>query len=123
MRLAERVLYHQIHPLKLAADILAVPASLFLFWQHELLLALAVHFAPPVAVSAILLRFGEFTRQRDSDFGRYVKRMMTRTIEAARFCGDIVMVIGGWYHSLAVIFVGLGIVLAAWMSGFVSASR
>lgn len=41
MTLEEKILYHQIHPLKLAADIAGEPVSLYWFWQHKLLLGMA----------------------------------------------------------------------------------
>lgn len=117
MTFAERVLYHQIHPAKLATDIGAELVSLPLFWLHWLWLGLAVHFAPPVIASALLLRFAGLTAQKNSRFGRYVLRMMTRTVEAVRFLGDLVMVIAAWYHAPFGIAAGAAIVLLAWLSG------
>ena len=55
MTLKEKILYHQIHPLKLAADIGCEPVSLYFFWQHDLVLGLATHFVPPIAASLILI--------------------------------------------------------------------
>jgi len=40
MNFADKVLYHQIHPLKLATDILASLESLYFFWQHKLFIGL-----------------------------------------------------------------------------------
>jgi hypothetical protein len=117
MTFAEKVLYHQIHPLKLTTDIGAELVSLPLFWLHWLWLGLVAHFAPPVIVSALLLRFADLAPQKNSLFGRYVRRMMTRPVEAARFLGDLVMVIGAWYHSPFTIAAGAGIVLLAWLKG------
>jgi cobalamin synthase len=117
MRLREKALYHQIHPAKLGTDILAAFASLYFLWQHQLLLGLAIHFAPPVLASALLVRFSHLDAQKNSALGRYVARHMTRTIELVRLAGDIVMVFGAWYHAPAVIATGLLIVLAAWASG------
>jgi hypothetical protein len=117
MTFSEKVLYHQIHPLKLGTDILSGPISLYFLWQHELILGLLLHFAPPVIASALVITFADLRRQQDSAFGRYIKRMMTRAIEAIRFGGDIIMVFGAWYRSPALIAAGLLIVLAAWLSG------
>ena len=117
MTFAEKVLYHQIHPLKLGTDIAAEIVSLPLFWLHWLWLGLAAHFAPPVIASALLISFADLEVQKNSSFGRYVKRMMTRPVEAARFLGDLVMVAGAWYHSVPVIALGLALVVAAWLSG------
>ena len=117
MWLREKILYHQIHPAKLGTDILAAVVSLYFLWQHQLLLGLVIHFAPPVLASALLVRFGHFHAQKNSAFGRDVARHMTHTIEVVRLAGDIVMVFGAWYHAPAVIATGLLIVFAAWESG------
>jgi len=117
MTLRERILYHQIHPLKLGTDILAAVVSLSLLWQHQLILGLATHFAPPILTSALLVSFGSFETQKQSAFGRYLARHMTGAIEAIRFAGDVVMIFGAWYHALALIAAGLLVVLGAWTSG------
>ena len=60
MTLKEKALYHQIHPLKLTADIGCEPISLYFFWRHDLALGLATHFVPPIAASLILICFARF---------------------------------------------------------------
>ena len=117
MTFAEKALYHQIHPAKLATDIGAALVSLPLLWLHWLWLGLAVHFAPPVIASALLLRFADLEPQKNSAFGRYVRRMMTRPVEATRILGDLVMVIAAWYRAPFGIAAGAAIVLLAWLSG------
>ena len=117
MTFSEKVLYHQIHPAKLATDIGAALVSLYFFWQHRLVLGLVTHFAPPVAASALLVAFGTFEVQKNSRLGRYIAWHMTRAVEAIRLAGDIVMVVGAWVHSPAVIAAGLLMVIAAWTSG------
>jgi hypothetical protein len=61
---AEKVLYHQVHPLKLATDILTAVLSLFLRAQHRLGLALAIMWVPSIIVSALFIRFGDLNRIR-----------------------------------------------------------
>jgi hypothetical protein len=117
MTLRERVLYHQIHPLKLLADGSAEIVSCRLLWQHRLRAGLLVHFVPPVVASAALLRWGDLEPQRRSAFGRYVARHMTRQMEAVRFAGDLVMAAGAWYRRPALLAAGLAIVLAGWLRG------
>ena len=115
--LSEKVLYHQIHPAKLATDISAEIVSLYFLWQHELVLGLILHFVPPVVTSAVLVPFGNFEVQKHSRLGRYISWHMTRAIEAIRFAGDIVAVFGAWFRLPALIAGGLLIVLLAWTSG------
>ena len=123
MTLSEKILYHQIHPAKLATDIGAEFASLYFLWQHQVLLGLTTHFLPPMLASALLVPFGTFETQKDSRFGRYIAWHMTRGVEATRFAGDIVMVFGAWFRSPALIAVGFAIVVAAWAAGPLRRSR
>jgi hypothetical protein len=117
MTLSEKALYHQIHPLKLGTDIGAALASLYFFWRHQLAAGLVVHFAPPVIATILLLAFADLEPQKNSRFGRYVARMMTRPVEAVRLFGDILAIIGAWYQSVPIIVAGFAIILAAWLSG------
>jgi hypothetical protein len=119
MNFADKVLYHQIHPLKLGTDILASLVSLYFFWQHRLLIGLLLHLAPPIIASLVVIHTVDLEPQRQSAFGQYVKRMMTRKIEAIRLSGDIVMILGAWFRSLPLIGAGLAIVIAGWLSGIV----
>jgi hypothetical protein len=123
MTLKERVLYHQIHPLKLATDIGASIVSLYLFWQHMLAAALLVHFIPPIVVSAALLRYGSFDQQAQSPFGRYIARHMTHMIEAVRLFGDLVTILGAWEHDALLIVLGYAIVIGAWCNGLLPSAK
>ena len=123
MLLREKFLFHQIHPAKLAVDILAEPVSLYFFWQHALAAGLITHFAPPIIASAVIIGFVNLERQKSSKFGNYVERFMSRAVEITRLAGDIVMVFGAWYHAPAVIVGGLLIVILAWLSGLVRRYR
>jgi hypothetical protein len=117
MTLKERALYHQIHPLKLTADIGCEPVSLYLFWHHDLALGLATHFAPPLAASLILIRCADFEAIKRSRAGAYLRRNITKIGEGFRFAGDMVMVLGAWFHWPPLIIAGLVVILIAWSSG------
>jgi hypothetical protein len=117
MTLKEKALYHQIHPLKLTADIGCEPVSLYFFWHHDLALGLATHFVPPIAASLTLIRFADFEEIKRSRAGAYLKRNMTRIVEGIRFAGDIVMVLGAWFHRPPLIITGLVVIVIAWSSG------
>jgi len=113
----EKILYHQIHPLKLSTDISAEVVSLYLFWQHRLIAGLAVMFIPPVIVSALLIRLANLEPYKQSAFGRYVRVYMTSLVVAVRLLGTVVTHIGAWYRMPALIPLGLMIVLAGWLRG------
>jgi hypothetical protein len=117
MTLKEKALYHQIHPLKLSTDILAAVVSLYLFWLHQPLPALLLHFGPPVIASALLIRYADLEPLKESAFGHYVGRSMTRTIEIIRLFGDLVMILGAWLHDGLLISAGLLIVVGGWCNG------
>jgi len=117
MTLKEKVLYHQIHPLKLTADIGCEPFSLYFFWHHDLALGLATHFIPPIVASLILLRRADFEVIKRSRAGAYLRHNMTKRVEGIRFGGDIVMVLGAWFHRPSLIVAGLVVIVTAWSSG------
>ncbi len=117
MTLAEKVLYHQIHPAKLAADVSGSVISTYLIWQHEFVAAMLGAFTPALVGSALVIRLADLERLRDSRLGRYVKRYMTRPIEAWRFGGQVVMWVGAWNRRWWSIPLGAAVVVAAWLSG------
>jgi hypothetical protein len=70
-----------------------------------------------MAASALIMTFADLGRERQSAFGAYVSRSMTRTMEAVRLAGDIILAVGAWFHSVALMIAGVAIILAAWLSG------
>lgn len=66
MTVAERVLYHQAHPLKLATDVRSAILSLWLLAGHRLAVALLVMFLPPILMSIALVLWADVTAIRDS---------------------------------------------------------
>ena len=114
LSLPERILYHQIHPLKLSVDSLASVVSTWLLWQHVFLLGMLAAFLPAIGASVVMLRWMGFERQRDSAFGRYVAYHMTHIAEAVRFAGQIVVWGGAWVHLGWVIAAGIAVFLFGW---------
>jgi hypothetical protein len=117
MEPGERVLYHQIHPLKLFTDIATALAATALLWRHHLGSALALGFLPSFAVSAILLRWADLEPYRLSRFGRYVKKFMTRRVELARLAGLLPLWLGAWRRSPVAIAAGAVWILGCWLWG------
>ena len=117
MTIQERSLYHQIHPLKLFTDWSTGLIALYLLWEHHLVAGLALALIPSIAVSLVIVRFVDLEKYRQSPFGRYVGRYMTRIAEATRLAGYGVMVVGAWYHVAWLIPIGLAVILAAWLHG------
>jgi hypothetical protein len=118
MDTAERVLYHQIHPLKLAADLGAEVVLITLIWRGRRRLGLAVHLLPPIAASALLTRrTADLERLRDSPAGHYVAHEMTPAMVLVRLAGDAVTLAGAWLRRPALLAVGAAVVVAGWTMG------
>lgn len=117
MELAERVLYHQIHPAKLVVDVATALGAAALLWQHRLTAALCVGLVPPVVASAVLLRWADLEPYRASAFGRYVRRFMTRRVEFARLVGLVPLWLGAWVRRPVVIAVGAAWIVGCWLWG------
>jgi hypothetical protein len=114
------VALHQVHPAKLAADITASVVSNALLWRHSVAAGLLVRVGLPMAGSAVVLRFADVERLRDTRAGAYVLADMPPSAMAVRLAGDFVMAIGSWRHSPALIGAGMVIVLAGWSHGLLA---
>lgn len=123
MNRAERVLYHQIHPAKLATDVATAALAVWLFWRHRLWIALIVGFVPSVLVTAYLMRWANLEPYRRSRFGRYLARFMTPRVEAARFAGLIPLWVGAWIREPIAIVAGAVWIAACWLWGLRPAER
>jgi hypothetical protein len=117
MDFGEKVLYHQIHPAKLAADIGSSLVSTYLMWRRRFAWAMLAAFVPAVVASVLVIRYADLEKRKRSPFGRYVGRYMNRRVEAWRFFGQVLMWGGAWYRVGWLLPAGLGIVVAAWASG------
>src|SRR3990172_5919992 len=98
MNFEEKSLYQQIHPLKLLTDWSTGILALYSFWQHDLIAALMVAFVPPILVSLLLVRFVQLDKYRQSAFGRYVSKYMTRRMQALRLVGYCLIAMAALYH-------------------------
>ncbi len=112
----EKVLYHQIHPAKLATDIGVTVPSLILLWDGQLLAGLLVMF-PSLVTSALVMRYADLDRLKASRAGAYLARHMSPVVQAVRGLGALTMMFGAWYHTLWLIAVGPPVILAAWFHG------
>lgn len=113
----EKILYHQIHPLKLFTDVVTAMASTGFFWMHRPLPALIVGFVPSVAITGLLVRWADLERYRASAFGRYMRRFMTRRVELARLAGLIPVWGGAWLRRPAIIVLGVAWIVGCWLWG------
>src|SRR5215212_924609 len=118
MDLNEKVLYHQIHPAKLAADVSGSILSTYLMWRRRFAWALLAAFVPAVLASVLVIRYANLERRKHSRFGRYMQRYMDRRLlDAWRFFGQVLMWVGAWYRVGKLVPIGVATVVAAWVSG------
>jgi hypothetical protein len=118
MTFRERVMYHQIHPLKLATDIAVTPIALYLLWIHRVWAAIGVAFIPPVIVSTLMLAWPpNLERIRDSAAGQYLRQYMTPLAQLIRFLTLAPMAYGAWTHSVWPICLGVVVLVATWSNG------
>jgi hypothetical protein len=119
----DRVLYHQIHPLKLSTDIVSGLLALILLAGHHLRWGIIVLIVPPVLVSGYLIRFGNLERLRVRPMGEYVRRYMTPTWMFVRLAGMAIACIGAWQRTLLVVVLGLLLIGTAWAQGALRQAR
>ena len=117
MTMRERVLYHQIHPLKLFADFSSAIIAIDLLWQHALVSGLIIGLLPPMLVSFAIIQEVDLERYRRSGMGAYLRRYMTPTVQALRLFGVAVAFYAAWYHVPAGVVGGLGLVALCWANG------
>ena len=113
----EKVLYHQIHPLKLLTDATAGFAALPLLWHRRLRAALLVMLLPPILVSALIIWYADLEPYRRSSLGRYVEQYMTTEMQGVRLAGYLIMAAGAWYRRLWLVPFGFLVVLFGWLRG------
>ncbi len=113
----DAVLLHQVHPLKLSADISASLISNALLWRHRLGAGLAVRLLVPMAGSGAVLTMCDVESLRETEAGRYVLEHMPSEAMAVRLAGDAVMALGAWRRSPDMMIAGLLIVAVGWSHG------
>ncbi len=113
----EKILYHQIHPLKLLTDATAGFAALPLLWLRRLRAALLVMLLPPIFASVLIIRYVDLEPYRRSSLGRYAEQYMSREMQGVRLVGYLIMALGAWHRRLWPMPLGLLAVLFGWFRG------
>jgi hypothetical protein len=117
MTFKQKILYHQIHPLKLLTDFSAGMFTTYLLWLHDVPLFLVFCLLPSAIISLLLIKFANLQRLKHSPFGRYVAKYMNRMIEAIRFTGQGIMWFAAWYRLPSIIGAGFILIILAWCNG------
>ena len=123
MTRAEKLLYHQIHPLKLLTDFTTSFASCWLLWQACWLEAALVGFVPSVIVTLWLLGSADLGQLKHTPMGRYVTEHMTRGAVGLRSSGQAVMWLGAGTHVPWLMPLGFMVIVFGWMQGMWAPAR
>lgn len=123
MNTREKLLYQQIHPLKLLTDWIGAFIASYLIWVHQVMHGLLVGFIPSLIVSALVVRFANLEKLKNSAFGKYISWYMTRRIEAVRLLGLAIWWGTAWYNFAFGEALGIAIIVAAWAGGLFSTSN
>jgi len=113
----QAVLVHQVHPVKLAADVGAVVVSTALLWSGRHRAGAAVRYVVPVIGSAVVLATADLRPLAASPAGRYVQQHMPPAAQALRLAGDRLAMRGARRRSAATVAAGFGLVLLGWSHG------
>ena len=117
MDFGEKLLYHQIHPAKLAADIGGSIISTYVMWRRRFVAAMLGAFVPAGLASVLVIAYADLERRKHSPFGRYVHRYVDWRVSTWRSLGQLMMWFGAWYRVGNLIPIEWAIVVGAWASG------
>jgi hypothetical protein len=117
LSLQERILLHQLHPLKLAVDWGTGFLAAWLLWGHDLVAALIVGFVPSILLSVYFILRTDLSRFKETPLGRYMLSPRTRPSDSLRLFGLVIMWGGAWLNNIPGAVAGLAIILLAWARG------
>lgn len=114
MRLADGALIHQVHPVKISADVTAAAVSNLLLWREHPRAAVLVRVAVPLAGSAAVLGLADLDELTGTRRGKYVLAHMPPSAQAIRLAGDAMMALGAHRRSAPLLLAGAAVVGIGW---------
>lgn len=123
MTLAERLLYHQIHPLKVGTVVVAGMLSLALLWQRSLRAGFYVVTVPPATASAVIVTAANLEPYRSSPAGAYLRTYITPLAHLVRYASFGVMMAASWRRNVLSLGVGSGGLAVSWLYGLLPSWR
>jgi len=114
MRLADGAVIHQVHQLKIGADVAASVVSNILLWRDRPRTAMAVRLILPVAGSAAVLGLADLDGLSRTRRARYVLAHMPPSAQAVRLAGDAVMGLGAYRRSAPILVAGAAMIGIGW---------
>jgi len=124
MTIQEKKLYHQIHPLQIATDVLTGFGALYLLWIQEPFWGICVAFVPSTVVSLYIIARIDLEKYKDSRFGVYLRKYVSsKSADWGRFGGFVIMLIGGWVRLWWIAAAGFAAILYVWLNGLIGNRR
>ncbi len=117
MKLRQRLMHLQVHPLKLVTDWVSAMAAAALLWQHALAYGAVVAALPSMLVSMVLFWRADANTFVQTALGRYMLANNTPAMEGVRFCGMLVLWAGAWLNWWWLLWAGLAVVAGGWLAG------
>lgn len=117
MNLLDKIRYVEIHPIKIAVDILFGIVAFYLFWEHYLLTGIAAAYLPTILAAIIIMKYLDLEKYKNSKAGKYILKHKTLTADLSSIIGEIIIWIGAWHHSIYVLLVGLIVYLSSYCYG------
>ena len=105
MELRDRVIYHQIHPVKLVLDPGSGLVAVILMWKQHPRAGVLVALAPPAIASFTLIRCADLRPQRCSALGRYAADVPLWTL-VPRLTGYCILLFGAWRRRVPALIAG-----------------
>ena len=103
----------------MTTDVISAFVAVYLFWLHLIIEGLIVAFVPSLLISLFMIKLMDFERQKQSKFGKYVKKNMGRGTDTVRSSGFLVMLAGGWFHFAWIIALGFLVIILTWINGLI----
>jgi hypothetical protein len=75
-------------------------------------------FGPSIVASAVLVRFGDFSKIRESAVGAFLRRHMTKAMQGVRFAGMAIAAVGAWLRVWWLLPIGAAVILWGWFGGW-----
>jgi len=116
MEFREKALYTGLHPIKQLVDWGSATTAIILLWNHWFFEGIIVAILPSLIAAALIMRYANLDRYKNSPLGRYTAQHMGRKVGGVRIAGIIPMALGAWLHASWLVLVGVAIVLLAWAS-------
>lgn len=123
MNFQEKAIYQQIHPARIFTDWASGIYACYCFWHQQIVLGLVMMFIPSLVVSVLVTRFADLEKLKNSSFGKYYKRIYSKSIDLVRFAGFILMMGGSWLQNWELIIGGFVVVLYTWILGIFTSKK